>query len=212
MLKELDTVANLQQCMQIKLQDGKHEECNVDNVWNTFRERALTSASEVLGEKIPYRGTKRRTPWLGEEVKRSVRLKMGLCRKWMKSRSAEDCRSYEFARSEAQRVKRGAKEESLRKIGEDLKSDFRGTGELLCSLANGYRRKRQFFSHAIKDKNEVQLTDSEEISERWKEYFCDLRNVPNSQDNSEEENDFRIGEEDEENPLTMEQFEKQSQR
>ena len=37
---------------------------------------------------------------------------MELFRKWMKSRSAEDRRSYEIARSEAQRVKRGAKEES----------------------------------------------------------------------------------------------------
>ena len=102
-------------------------------------------------------------------------------------------------------MKRGAKEESWRKIGEDLKSDFRGTRKLLYSLANGNRRKRQFVSHCIKDKNEVLLTDSEEISERWKEYFCDLLN---SQDNSEEENDLRIGEEDEENPITMEEFEK----
>ena len=89
-----------------------------------------------------------------------------------------------------------------------MKSDFRGTRKLLYSLANGYRRKRQFVSHVIKDKNEVLLTDSEEISERWKEYFCDLLNVPNSQENPEEENDFRIGEEDEENLITMEEFEK----
>ena len=58
--------------------------------------------SSLLGEKIPYRGTKRITLWLGEEVKCSVRLKMVLFRKWMKSRSAEDRRSYEIARSEAQ--------------------------------------------------------------------------------------------------------------
>ena len=35
-----------------------------------------------------------------------------------------------------------------------------------------------------------------------------MLNVPNNQDNSEEENDFKIGEEDEENPITMEEFEK----
>ena len=194
--------------MQIKLQDGEHEECNVENMWNNFKEYALTSAGEVLGEKIPYRGNKRRTPWWGEEVKHSVRLKMELFRKWMKSRSAEDRRSYEIARSAAQRVTRGAKEETCRKIGEDLKSDFGGTRKLLYSLANGYRRKRQFVSHVIKDKNEVLPTDSEQISERWKENFCDLLNVPNTQDNPEEENDFRIGEEEEENPITMEELEK----
>ena len=143
---------------------------------------ALTYAGEVLGEKIPYRGTKRRTPWWGEEAKDSVRLEIELFRKWMKSRSAEDRRSYEIARSEAQRVKKGAKEESWGKIGENFKSDFRGTRKLPYSLANSYRRKREFVSHAIEDKNEVLLIDSEEISERWKCYFCDLLNVPNSQD------------------------------
>ena len=86
LLKEQDTITKLQQCMQIKLQDGEHKECNVENMWNNFKECALTSASEVLGEKIPYRGNKRRTPWWGEEVKRSVRLKMELFRKWMKYR------------------------------------------------------------------------------------------------------------------------------
>ena len=89
-----------------------------------------------------------------------------------------------------------------------MKSDSRGTKKLLYSLANGYRRKRQFVSHVIKDRNEVLLTDLEEISERWKEYFWDMLNVPNSQNNSDEENDFRIGEEEEENPVTMEEFEK----
>ena len=66
---------------------------------------------------------------------------MELFRKWMKSRSAEDSRNYGIARNEAQKVKRGAKEKSWRKIGEDLKADFRGTRKLLYSLANGYRRK-----------------------------------------------------------------------
>ena len=42
--------------------------------------------------------------------------------------------------------------------------------------------------------------------------FCDLLNVPNSQDNDEEENDVRIGEEDDENPITKEEFEKATSR
>ena len=81
---------------------------------------ALTYAGEVLGEKIPYRGTKRRTPWWGEEAKDSMRLEIEPFRKWMKSRSAEDRRSYEIARSEAQRVKKGAKEESWGKLEKTL--------------------------------------------------------------------------------------------
>ena len=32
LLKEQDKVTNLQQCVQIKLQEREHEECNVDNM------------------------------------------------------------------------------------------------------------------------------------------------------------------------------------
>ena len=69
----------------------------------------------------------------------------------MKSRSTDDGWNYAMARNEAQRVKRGAKEESWTRIREDLKADVRGTRKLLYSLANGYRRKRQFINYAIKD-------------------------------------------------------------
>ena len=67
------------------------------------------------------------------------------------------------------------------------------------------------FSNAIKYRNEILLTDSEEIVRRWKEYFCDLLNVPNSQDNFEEENYFRSGEEDEDSPITMKEIKRQFQ-
>ena len=56
--------------------------------------------------------------------------------------------------------------------------------------------------------SQIPFTDSEEIAGRWKEYFCDLLNLPNSQDKSDEENDFRIGAKDEENPTTLEKFKK----
>ena len=172
MLKVQNTITDLSLCMQRKLQDiVEQEECDVDSMWNKFKKCAMNSAREVLGEKMPYRGNEKRTPWCGEEVKLSVRFKMEELRKWMKSRSTEDRRNYVMARNEAQRMKRDAKEECWRRIGDDLKADFRGIRKLIYSLANGYRRKRQFVNYAIKDRNAMLLTDSEEIAERWREYF-----------------------------------------
>ena len=116
-LKERDTITDLQQCRQGKLQDiVDHEDCNVDSMWNNSKKCAMNAAKEVLAQKMLYRGDKKRTPWWGEEVKHSVRLKMEQFRKRMKSRSTEDHRNYAMARNEAQRVKRGAK----RKPGGEL--------------------------------------------------------------------------------------------
>ena len=36
LLKEQDTITKLQQWMQIKLQDGGHEECSFENMWNSL--------------------------------------------------------------------------------------------------------------------------------------------------------------------------------
>ena len=45
MLKEQDTIADLQQCMQIKLEDIVEQEgCNVDSMWSTFKECSMNSA------------------------------------------------------------------------------------------------------------------------------------------------------------------------
>ena len=77
-----------------------------------------------MGERSPHRANKKRTPWWGEEVQRTVKFEMEQFRKWMKSRSFEDRLQYVQARNEAQRVKRKAKEDSWKRIGEDLKADF----------------------------------------------------------------------------------------
>ena len=76
----------------------------------------------------------------------------------------------------------GPEEDSWR-----VKADYKGTGKLFYSLVKGDRTKRQRVSYAIKDKDEVLLTDSRQIADRWRQYFNDLLNVPNDQVNHEEE-------------------------
>ena len=89
----------------------------------------------------------------------------------MRSRSVEDRFEYTIASNEAQRIKRKAKEESWKSIGEELEKDLHGTRKLVYSLAKKYRDNRGEISHAIKNKNGTLLTDNEEIADRWKEYF-----------------------------------------
>ena len=197
-----------------KIQNNVHDnidvdETNVEVIWNNFKEAALQAAEEVLGEKTPYRGSKKRTPWWGEEVKTAVRSKIKHFRIWMKSRSVEDRQAYVQTRNEVQRVKRKSKEESWRKIGEDLKADFKGTKKLLYNLANNYRGKRQCISYAIKDKNDCLLTELGEIAVRWREYFSELLNEPNNHVADENQDDVvRDEEESNGSPITINEITK----
>ena len=117
-LKEQETTADLLQKVESKFHHSEEEEFeNVDCMWINFKDKVSAAADEVLGEKVPYRGKKKRTPWWGEEVKNSVKLKMKQFRKWLKTRTPEDRLQYIWARNESQRIQRKAKKDSWVKIG-----------------------------------------------------------------------------------------------
>ena len=202
-LREQTTFEKFQETVNTRLQEYMGEEGdNIESIWVKFRNAITDTSDEVLGEKRPYRGDKRRTPWWGEEVSNSIKAKLSKFRKWMKTRLAEDRLEYIQARNEAQRVKRKAKEDSWKRIGEELKSDFNGTKKLLYNLANDYRGKRHCVSYTVKDKDNQLLTEPEKIAERWREYFYGLLNEPNIQVTHDDfEDDFE--EEEDEHPITM---------
>ena len=158
----------------------------------------------MLGEKTPYKGSKKRTPWWGEEVTTAMRCNITQFRVWMESRSVKDRQAYVQTRGEVQRVKRKSKEESWRKIGEAVKAVFKGTKKLSYNLANTYSGKRQCISYAIKEKNDCLLTKSGEIAERWKEYFSECLNEPNNHVADKNQDDVvRDEEESKGSPITM---------
>ena len=181
-LKDQETVVKMKQNVQSKLQNNndREEADDVENMWNKFKKSVSEAAQEVLGSKVPYRGKKKRTAWWGDEVREAVKFKMKQFRKFMKTRTVADRLEYVFARNEAERKKRKAKEDSWRKIGEDLEADLQGSRKLLYSLAKSYRGQKNCSSYAIKDKNDNLLTEPDKIAERWVEYFSELLNVPNN--------------------------------
>ena len=89
-------------------------------------------------EKVSYRWRKNTTPWWTEEVRVAVKQKIICFRMWMKTRS-DDRQSYITARNSTERVKKLAKLESWKVIGEDLKKDMEGTKKILFSLTKSYR-------------------------------------------------------------------------
>ena len=66
------------------------------------------------------------TPWCTDDVRDAVKRKMVRFRKWMKSQRDDGRAEYIIARNMAERLKRRAKEDSWKKIGEDLEADLHG--------------------------------------------------------------------------------------
>ena len=140
-------------------------------LWNKFKEKITKAADKVLGEKKPYQGRKKMTPWWSEEVRETVKMKMRMFQMWMKTRSVVDRLHYVDARNEAEGVKTRAKQNCWSQIGIDLEKDLNGTKKLLYSLAKRYRGRKSEGAYAIKDKSGKLLTQVKDIGERWREYL-----------------------------------------
>ena len=115
-----------------------------------------------------------------------MQLKMIKVRWWIKTRTAEDRQQYKNVRNEAEKVKRRAKETCWRRIGADLENGLHVTKKLLCSLAKDYWGQSSEGAYAIKDKGNSQLTQLNNISDSWGEYFNELLNVGNRMERSDE--------------------------
>ena len=178
-LNDTGQVERLKGAIKVKLVEDDGREENVEALWRQFKEKIIEAADEILGEKKPYQGRKKMTPWRSEEVREIVKLKMIKFRRWTKTRTAEDRLQYKTVRNEAERAKRRAKETCWRRIGADLENDLHGRKKLLYSLAKNYRRKNSAGTYAIKDKGNNLLTQRKDFSSRWGEYFNELLNVGN---------------------------------
>ena len=207
-LNDHEQVERLKNAIEEKCQnEDESVEGEADALWTNLKDRISEATNEVLGEKKPYQGKKKMTPWWSNEVREAVKYKMRKFRRWMKTRTAEDRMEYVIARNEAERVKKDAKESCWKQIGTDLENDLHGTRKLLYSLAKNYRGKNSEVTYAIKDKQGNLLTQLEEIGTRWGEYFEELLNVgeqPVQVNESEVEDEYNDTEEA--NLITMEEL------
>ena len=207
-LNDPEQVERLKNAIEERCQDeDESREEGADELWTNLKNRISEATNEVLGEKKPYQGKKKMTPWWSTEVREAVKCKMKKFRRWMKTRTAEDGMEYVIARNEAERVKKDAKESCWKQIGTDLENDLHGTKKLLYSLAKSYRGKNSEVTYAIKDKQGNLLTQLEEIGTRWGEYFEELLNVeeePVQVNKSDVEDEYEVAEEA--NLITMDEL------
>ena len=147
-----ETRTTLKNVISAKLQQENEVEQGVEDMWGDFKRKMIEAADEILGEKVACRGKKKMTPWWTDDVRDAVKRKTVSFRKWTKSQRDDDRAEYIIARNETERLKRRAKEDSWRKIGEDLEAHLHGTRKLLYSPAKGYRGKRNEGSYSVKEK------------------------------------------------------------
>ena len=163
----------------------QQETRDIEEEWIDMKDKITKIAKEVLETKKISGGRKEKTIWWTDEVRDVVKKKSKSFRRWMRRRTPENRQEYEIARNEAERVKARAKRDSWKKLGKDLEEDQLGTRKLIYSIAKSYKRGEETVVNTIKSKDGVLLTDENEVDERWREYFSELLNPQELEDECE---------------------------
>ena len=181
-LKDAETRTEYMTKLTEKLEEIDREEAN----WNEIKEIITEVAEEKLGTKW-VGGTKRKhSPWWSEELKNAVKDKTRKHRIWMKQRNELTRREYVEARNKVNKEKIKAKKNWWQEKGKELEEDIMKDRKKIYGLAKVYRKPKTGMTNIKNKQGQLQIT-AEEINNTWTEYFKDLLNVIQEEDNRERE-------------------------
>jgi hypothetical protein len=111
--------------MRMEIGKIKWEELNdmnVEECWEKIRSTLSTSMNSHI-PKVKKNGKKFKPKWLNGTIKKSVKKKHELFKKYMKSQQSYDYRQYLFYRNECNRVVKKAKRQYERKLAKECKEN-----------------------------------------------------------------------------------------
>ena len=206
-----DKMQEIQQAIHERAEDIKSD--NVEDYWQNMKKQIHDIQENIIGMKTIGKTKKKKTGWWTEEVKAEVNKKNELFKNWLKLRTPESRDAYVNQRKHVYYVKKHAKSNMWKKIGEDLENDLEGTRKLIYGMAKNYKNRNEDKpkNATIKDKDGEAVTGNENVADRWMEYFEDLLNVDADDeiDNTATNiNSSRVMEnEADNNPITMAELE-----
>ncbi|XP_061704212.1 uncharacterized protein LOC133515657 [Cydia pomonella] len=167
--------------------EGMDEISETEHLWNSFKNKVVSVASEVCGVSKRHKGKKEKNVWWDQEVQEAVCEKKKLWLDWLATRANQRNHTASFdevseAKKEYRRMKVLVKELVDRKKGEQkdkmeerLSQDFQANIKFFWKsirLARGNTQNSEL--NSIKDKNGRLVNEEECILKRWKEYFESL--------------------------------------
>ena len=117
---------------------------------------------------------------------------------------------YVIARNKAEEVKRKAKKDVWKNLGETMEQDLKGSKKKILGLAKSYGKDKSM-GYNIKDEEGNVIVDSYKINEKWQSYFKELLNAGREDIVEDKETEEEVGEVDErqeqDNEITRDELE-----
>uniref|UniRef100_A0A8C6Q7E1 Endonuclease/exonuclease/phosphatase domain-containing protein n=1 Tax=Nothobranchius furzeri TaxID=105023 RepID=A0A8C6Q7E1_NOTFU len=159
---------------------------DIESEWTLFRASIVEAADRSCGRRIvgACRGGNPRTRWWTPAVRDAVKLKKESYQVFLACGTPEAADGYRQSKRNAARVVAKAKTWAWEEFGETMEQDFRTASRRFWSTIRRLKGEKQCATNTIYSGDGVLLTSTQDVVDRWAEYFEDLN--PNDTSSSEE--------------------------
>ncbi|TWW69196.1 hypothetical protein D4764_18G0000020 [Takifugu flavidus] len=160
---------------------------DIESEWTVFRASIVEAADRCCGRKVvgACRGGNARTHWWTPAVRDAVKLKKESYRALLACGTPEAADGYRRAKRSAATAVAEAKTRAWEEFGEAMENDFRTASKRFWTTIRRLRRGKQCTVNAVYSGDGVLLTSTQDVVDRWKEYFEDLLNPTNTPSSEE---------------------------
>uniref|UniRef100_A0A8C6KY55 Reverse transcriptase domain-containing protein n=1 Tax=Nothobranchius furzeri TaxID=105023 RepID=A0A8C6KY55_NOTFU len=168
---------------------------DIESEWTLFRASIVEAADRSCGRRIvgACRGGNPRTRWWTPAVRDAVKLKKESYQVFLACGTPEAADGYRQSKRNAARVVAEAKTRAWEEFGETMEQDFRTASRRFWSTIRRLRGEKQCATNSIYSGDSVLLTSTQDVVDRWAEYFEDLLNPTDTSSSEEAESgDFGL--------------------
>ncbi|TWW78306.1 hypothetical protein D4764_11G0004270 [Takifugu flavidus] len=160
---------------------------DIESEWTMLRASIVEAADQCCGRKVvgACRGGNTRTRWWTPAVRDAVKLKKELYRALLACGTPEAADGYRQAKRSAATAVAEAKTRAWEEFGEAMENDFRTASKRFWTTIRRLRREKQCTVNTVYSGDGVLLTSTQDVVDRWKEYFEDLLNPTNTPSSEE---------------------------
>lgn len=185
---------------------------NLDERWENYKSSLKEAAKVSCGVTKIGNGFTKRTAWWTEEIEEAVKRKKKAWKTYLSSKSQDNYDKYKTERIKVKNQIKTGKEKSWTEFGKKLTESYNENQKLFYNTLKQMRKPKTNMLQNLKDRSGNIITEEASIMERWREYFKDLLEENEIEENIEEEEreDTRNGEQEEnqaqEEEITGEEF------
>ena len=157
----------------------------MNETWQRVSDLLRKTGEEVCGRSKGKRKEGKETWWWNEETEKAVKNKKEWLKKWKESGKEVDKQLYKKAKMETKRIIAKQKEIAVEELCRDLETK-EGQNNVFRIAASRNRKSLDVTNvKTVKDETGKVLTENEEITARWTDYFSKLLNEENPREQTE---------------------------